>query len=87
MKLNERALWTKELNLLWSAKFLAHMHTGEQGSFFIGPVFNVLVSKVKNAETNEIGSVMVPYSFVTLNDSTKERKINQWVGVYAGFRF
>ena len=87
MKLNEKEFWTKELNLLLSVKFLANIQIEDEASFFIGPVLNLLISKVQYPENNELGSVLVPYSFFELNDEGKQRGINQWVGFNAGFRF
>ncbi len=83
---NENDLWTKELNLLNQFKTTLDVRVRDRVSFFVGPVFNALVSGLYNEETQRYGSNIMPY---TLFDQTNQKGTNLklWIGLTAGLRF
>lgn len=83
---NENDLWTKELNLLSQFKATLDIRVRDRVSFFVGPVFNALMSGLYNEETQIHGSNIMPY---TLFDQTNQKGTNLklWIGFTAGLRF
>lgn len=83
---NENDLWTKELNLLNQFKPTLDIRVRDRLSFFIGPVFNALLSGLYNEDTQLHGSNIMPY---TLFDQTNQKGTNLklWIGLTAGLRF
>lgn len=83
---NENSLWTRELNLLNQFRTTLDIRAKDQVSFFIGPVFNALMSGLYNEETQLHGSNIMPY---TLFDKTNQQGTNLklWIGLTAGLRF
>lgn len=83
---NENDLWTKELNLLSQFKTTLDIRVRDRISFFVGPVFNALMSGVYDEETQRYGSNIMPY---TLFDQTNQKGTNLklWIGFTAGLRF
>ena len=54
-------------------------------SLFAGPVWNIMVSKLYDEETQKYGSHIVPYAFY---DKTKNgNNVKMWIGFNAGIRF
>jgi len=83
---SENETFTKHLNLLGQVRFLYDRKIAQSIDFFMGPTLNLMFSKLKNLETQEIGSSIVPYSLIdkTFNGATK---LQAWIGVSGGFRF
>jgi hypothetical protein len=83
---NEDDSWTKELNLLNQFKTTLDIRIRDRVSFFVGPVFNALMSGLYNEETEQHGSNIMPY---TLFDQTNKKGTNLklWIGFTAGLRF
>lgn len=83
---NERGIWTQELNLLNRFRTTLDIKIRDRVSFFCGPVFNALVSKVHNEDNQTYGSNIMPY---TLFNETNRQNTNwkMWVGFTAGLRF
>lgn len=85
-KINEGVLWEGELNLLQQLKINLDVKIQDRVSLFIGPVFNVHVSRSYNQESQEYGSTLAPYTFInTTNIQGTNLKI--WVGISGGLRF
>lgn len=83
---NENDLWTKELNLLNQFKTTLDIRVRDRVSFFVGPVFNALLSGLYDENTQLHGSDIMPY---TLFDQTNQKGTNLklWIGFTAGLRF
>lgn len=84
--ISENEPWTNTLNSIGEFRWLWNHQLGSSIGFFIGPTANVMISQLRNPETGEIRSPVVPY---TLFDEELNPKTNlkAWVGVNAGFRF
>jgi hypothetical protein len=84
--LNEKEIWTNELNTIAQLKILHHRRLGKGAGFFWGPTFNLMLSQRLNPDTGEYGSGLVPYSIFESNfkDGTS---LKAWVGLNVGFRF
>lgn len=83
---NERGLWTQELNLLNQFRTTLDVNISNGVSFFCGPVFNALASRIYDKDTQKYGSIIMPY---TLFDQTNQHGTNlkMWIGFAAGLRF
>lgn len=84
--INENEPWTNTLNSIGQFRFLWNHQIGKSVGFFFGPTANVMVSMLRNPETGEIRSPVVPYTLVD-EDLSKNTNLKGWVGVNAGFRF
>ncbi len=84
--ISENEGWTNKLNSIGQFRFLLNHQLGRSIGFFLGPTFNAMVSQLRNAETGEIGSPIVPYSLIE-KDLDSNTNLKAWVGVNAGFRF
>jgi hypothetical protein len=84
--INENEPWTNKLNSIGQFRFLWHHQLGKSIGFFLGPTANVMISQLKNSETGEPGSPIVPYDLIDEKLSTRTG-LKGWVGVNAGFRF
>lgn len=82
---NEMKKWTRELNLLTQLRLTIDRRLGKQTSFFAGPVGNLMVSKLQDQDTGNIGSSIVPYAFY--DETRGDTNIKMWVGFQSGFRF
>lgn len=59
--LNEGDVWTKQLNLLNQVKINWDILLSDRVSVFVGPSFNIIVSKLYDSETQTYGSSLMPY--------------------------
>ncbi len=84
--INENQTWTNTLNSIGQFRFLWNHQIGRSIGFFLGPTFNAMVSQLRNVETGEIGSPVVPYALID-EDLASNTSLKAWVGVNAGFRF
>lgn len=85
MHVNERENWTSDLHQLHQLKVLLDGRIGRKISVFAGPVANLMVSRLEDAESGEIGTQLLPY---TLYDKTLGgTRYQGWVGLNAGIRF
>lgn len=83
--INEAERWTDQLNLLNQFRILLDIKVGRRTSLFAGPVGNLMVSKLYNAEYDYYGSSIMPYA---LYDKTNNgTNVKAWVGFNAGIRF
>jgi len=78
--------WTNTLNGIGQFRWLWNHQLGKSIGFFIGPTANVMISQLRNPETGEIRSPVVPYTLVNENLNGKTN-LKAWVGVNSGFRF
>lgn len=86
--INERERWTNELNLLNQLRFALDFHKPERRtSFFAGPVANVLVSRLRNADTGAAGSAVIDPSYTFLDHTGGDVNVKLWAGLQAGIRF
>ncbi len=84
--ISENEPWTNSLNSIGEFRWLWNHQLGKSIGFFIGPTANVMVSQLRNPETGEIRSPVVPYTLVD-EDLNPKTNLKAWVGVNAGFRF
>ncbi len=84
--ISENESWTNTLNSIGQFRFLWNHQIGRSIGFFLGPTFNMMVSQLRNAETGEIKSPVVPYTLID-EDLDSKTNLKAWVGVNAGFRF
>jgi hypothetical protein len=83
---NEQGAWTKELNLLNQIKFQFDWQLKGNNSFFIGPSWNLMASKLKNEDTMEVIGSNLP-SYTILDTNMKNTNWKMWFGLNGGFRF
>lgn len=79
---------SKKLNLLNQFRWTIDCRIGRQTSLFIGPTFNLMVSKLVDQTTNEYALDILPYTFI--DEVTKGADpiyLAGWVGFNAGIRF
>ncbi|BDS09865.1 hypothetical protein [Aureispira anguillae] len=83
---NEYGYWTPELNMLNQFRVTLDLKIRDRVSLFCGPVFNALVSRLYNEDSQKYGSNIMPY---TLFDQTNREGTNlkMWIGFAAGLRF
>jgi len=86
IQINENEGWTNTLNSIGQFRFLLNHQLGRSVGFFLGPTANVMVSQLRNPETGEIRSPVVPYTLIDEDLDTKTN-LKAWVGINAGFRF
>ena len=84
--INENEPWTNTLNSIGQFRFLWNHQLGKSIGFFLGPTANVMVSMLRNPETGEIRSAVVPYTLID-EDLGSKTNLKAWVGINAGFRF
>jgi len=84
--ISENETWTNTLNSIGEFRWLWNHQLGKSIGFFIGPTANVMVSQLRNPETGEIRSPVVPYTLFD-EDLNPKTNLKAWVGVNAGFRF
>ncbi|HFA49100.1 MAG TPA: hypothetical protein ENJ95_08790 [Bacteroidetes bacterium] len=84
--ISENEAWTNSLNSIGQFRFIWNHQLGKSIGFFIGPTFNAMVSQLRNPETGEIKSPVVPYSLIN-DDLGTDTNLRAWVGANAGFRF
>jgi hypothetical protein len=84
--ISENEPWTNTLNSIGQFRFLCNHQLGKKIGLFFGPTVNVMLSMLRNPETGEIRSAVVPYTLVD-EDLSKNTNLKAWVGVNAGFRF
>ena len=88
MNVHERNLLQADLNLVNQFRLLFHFNTDTKTEFFVGPTFNLSISKVKSFDSSIVGTNIAPY---TLWDTTYFRTFNSinskfWIGLSAGIR-
>ncbi len=84
--INEAEYWTNELNFLNQFKFNFDWGLNRNSSFFLGPTWNILVSKRKDVETLAvIGSDLPPYTI--LDKAATNTNWKMWFGLSGGIRF
>ena len=83
---SENEAWTNKLNSIGQFRLLWNHQIGKSIGFFFGPTANVMLSQLRNPETGEIRSPVVPYTLID-KDLTTDINLKTWVGVNAGFRF
>lgn len=86
MHINEDEPWTNTLNSIGELRFLWSHQLYKKAGFFIGPTFNVMMSMLRNPETGEIRSGVVPYTLVD-KDLSRNTNLKGWIGANVGFRF
>ena len=84
--ISENEPWTNTLNSIGEFRWLWNHQLGSSIGFFIGPTANVMISQLRNPETGEIRSPVVPYTLFD-EDLNPKTNLKAWVGVNAGFRF
>ena len=84
-QVNENIHWQRELNLLNQVRMTFDFRFTKHFSFFVGPTFNVMVSRIYNADTGQYGSEIPLYHLY--NDTFNRTNIKMWIGAKAGFRF
>lgn len=83
--INEGERWTDQLNLLNQLRFLLDVRVARRTSIFAGPIGNLMVSKLYDADADRFGSTIMPY---TLYDETNNgTNVKMWIGFNAGIRF
>ncbi|GAL85312.1 hypothetical protein MYP_2541 [Sporocytophaga myxococcoides] len=92
--INEDGLWTNKLNLLNQLRVNVGIALGERTTIFFGPTFNVMVSQIYNADKNEYGSNIAPWTVFNetydgrVDKGRKENtNVKMWPGFNAGIRF
>ena len=84
LHVNERELWTPQLNQLNQLRLLAEKREGAKMSFFAGPVANLMLSRLRDAEGSLWASRIAPY---TLYEKHSDDLVLQfWIGLNAGIR-
>lgn len=87
IQINENEPWTNQLNMIGRIRFLSTWKIGKtQTEFFVGPTINVMASHLRQPETGEIGSNLMPYYLFNTTNS-KRTNFKGWIGVNGGFRF
>lgn len=84
--INEREIWTNEINTIAQLKFLYSRQFSKKTHFFWGPSFNIMHSHKLNADTGESGSSLVPYAIID-NNFQDGSSLKGWIGLNVGFRF
>ena len=84
--ISENETWTNTLNSIGEFRWLWNHQLGKSIGFFIGPTANMMISQLRNPETGEIRSPVVPYTLIN-KDLNGKTNVKAWVGVNAGFRF
>jgi hypothetical protein len=88
LQINELGQWTTTLNLLNQARLTFDYHgIDRRTSVFVGPVFHFMWSKVKDAETGEVGSQVIKPSYTLFEDNNGVRSLQGWIGIQGGLRF
>ena len=83
--INEGERWTNKLNLLNQLRFLMDFRIADRTSIFAGPVGNLMVSRLYDAENDQYGSTIMPYSLY--DDTSNGINVKMWIGFNAGIRF
>lgn len=83
---NENKFWTKELNLLNQVRLTYDWNANGQTSFFIGPSWNMIASKIRDVETSAIIGSALPY-YTIINATGNNTNWKMWLGMSAGIRF
>ena len=84
-QVNEDIRWQRELNLLNQLRMTFDFRFTKHFSFFVGPTFNVMVSRIYNPDTRQYGSDIPLYNLY--NETFNGTNIKMWIGAKAGFRF
>ncbi len=86
--IHERSLLQPDLNLLNQGKLLFLFNNGNKTEFFAGPTFNFSISKLRQIDSNRIGTSIAPYALwdVTYFRSTNSLNTKTWIGFSAGLR-
>ncbi len=88
MHINEMEPWTRDLNLLNQLSLtLGYNAAGRQTRFFAGPVANLMVSRLADAETGELGSAVIAPSYTLAEGDAGRSNFRFWIGLQGGVRF
>jgi hypothetical protein len=92
--INENGFWTNKLNSLNQLRLNVGIALGERTTLFFGPSFNVMVSQLYDADKDQYGSNIAPW---TVFDETYESRVEKgrkentnvkmWPGFNVGLRF
>ncbi len=85
MHVNEEEGWTRQLNLLGQVRATADLRIGRHVHFFAGPVYNLFLSRRRDAESGEYQSNIPPYTF--FQKSQDDLSTSMWIGFTGGLRF
>lgn len=79
---------SSKLNLLNQIRWTMDYRVGRQTSLFIGPTFNVMVSKLVDQTTGIYNLDILPYTFFDeVTKGADPTYLAGWVGINAGIRF
>ncbi len=81
--INEGSSWTKDYNALEQIKFTYAGVINQHTDFFVGPTFNLMVSKYAGSDGKK-GSEFAPYHFT--NHMSGNSNLKFWMGLTAGLR-
>lgn len=88
LQVNELGQWTTTLNLLNQARLTLDYHgANRRTSVFVGPVFHFMWSKVRDAETGEVGSQVIKPTYTLFENNNGIRSMQGWIGLQGGLRF
>jgi len=79
---------SEKLNLLNQFRWTIDCRIGRRTSLFVGPTFNLMVSKLVDQTTNEYALDILPYTiFEQVTLDVNPTYLAGWVGINAGIRF
>lgn len=84
--MEEKKIWTEELNLLNQLKINVGFKPGKRTALFAGPTVNVMVSRIQQKETGAIGSTVIP-KWAQYDETNHNTRVAIWTGFNAGIRF
>lgn len=84
--INEGVVWTPELNLLHQLTPTVAYRFTKRISWFIGPSFNLSVSKSYHQDIGSRGSNLAPYTIIDTNNG-QGVNFKGWIGGTMGLRF
>ena len=87
---NEREIWTNQLNLLNQLNLIANIKLGKHFGLAIGPTFNVSVSEVYRADTDTYGMGLGSnylFNETSYKPSRNPINVRGWIGFNVGIRF
>ncbi len=88
IQVNERDTWAEELNLLNQLRVTLDYHGRDRRtSLFVGPVFNLLISRLEDSATGERGSQVIHPSYKLLEQDRGRSQLLGWIGLQGGIRF
>ncbi len=85
LHVNESGQWNRSLNLLNQLKVGFEYKLDNGFGIFLGPTYNVMLSRYKDPETGIVGSSIPMYNFYD-HTGTKGTNIMMWIGCQTGMR-